>query len=85
MFCVSRKGGTGGGGWCHLQGDMHMLAAMLAPWFGPGGPILSRCLTTESADYCMLVDKWVRLRSRILLVMARSGLVFSFRVRAWTR
>ena len=59
--------------------------AVKVPWFGPGGPILSRYLTTESADYCMLVDKWVQLRSRILLVMARSGLMFNFRVRAWTR
>ena len=25
-FCISRKGGTGGGGWGHLQGDLHMLA-----------------------------------------------------------
>ena len=28
-FCVSRKGGTGGGGWSHPQGDMHMVAAGL--------------------------------------------------------
>ena len=28
-FCVSRKGGTGGGGWDHPQGDMHMVAARL--------------------------------------------------------
>ena len=28
-FCVSRKGGTGGGGWGHPQGDMHMVAARL--------------------------------------------------------
>ena len=28
-FCVSRKGGTGGGGWGHLQRDMHMVAARL--------------------------------------------------------
>ena len=27
-FCVSRKGGTGGGGWVHLQGDMHMVAVV---------------------------------------------------------
>ena len=27
QFCVSRKGGTGGGGWCHPQGDMHMVVA----------------------------------------------------------
>jgi len=28
-FCVSRKDGTGGGGWGHPQGDMHMVAARL--------------------------------------------------------
>ena len=27
-FCVSRKGGTGGGGWGHPQGDLHMLAVV---------------------------------------------------------
>ena len=26
---MSRKGGTGGGGWGHPQGDMHMVAARL--------------------------------------------------------
>ena len=28
-FCISRKGGTGGGGWGHPQDDMHMAAARL--------------------------------------------------------
>ena len=28
-FSVSRKGGTGGRGWSHPQGDMHMVAARL--------------------------------------------------------
>ena len=28
-FFVSRKGGTGGGGWGHLQGAVHMMAARL--------------------------------------------------------
>ena len=28
-FCVSRKSGTGGGGWDHPQGDMHIVAARL--------------------------------------------------------
>ena len=28
-FCFNGKVGTGGGGWCHLQGDMHMIAARL--------------------------------------------------------
>ena len=27
--CVSRKGGTGGGGWGHPQGDMHLVAVRL--------------------------------------------------------
>ena len=29
---------------------------------------LSGCLTTESADYCILVNEWVWLRSRVCLV-----------------
>ena len=28
-FCVNRKRAMGGGGWGHLQGDMHMVAARL--------------------------------------------------------
>ena len=28
-FCVSRRGGTGGGGWGHLQGAAHVVAARL--------------------------------------------------------
>ena len=28
-FCISRKGGTGGGGWGHLQGAVHKVAARL--------------------------------------------------------
>ena len=28
-FCVSRKGGTGEGGWVHPQGDMQMVTARL--------------------------------------------------------
>ena len=28
MFCTSRKGGRGGGGWGHLQGAVHMAAAI---------------------------------------------------------
>ena len=28
-ICISRKGGTGGGGWSHPQGDMHMVVARL--------------------------------------------------------
>ena len=29
---------------------------------------LSGCRTTESADYCMLVNEWVWLRSRVCLL-----------------
>ena len=35
-FWISRKGGTGGGGWGHLVGDMHMVTASLGSWLGPG-------------------------------------------------
>ena len=28
-FCISRKGGTGGGVWGHPQGDVHVVLAML--------------------------------------------------------
>ena len=41
-FCVRRKGGTGGDGWGHLQGAMHMMAAdVMGPWLALGGPILA--------------------------------------------
>ena len=42
--CISRKGGTEGGGWGHLQGDMHLVLvglAVKAQWLGPGDPILA--------------------------------------------
>ena len=29
---------------------------------------LSGCLTTDSADYCMLVNEWARLMSRVCLL-----------------
>ena len=49
-FCVSRKGGTGGGGCGHPQSDMYMVAASLGCNSGPGGPILAltawTCLET---------------------------------------
>ena len=48
---MSRKGGTGGGGWGHPQGDMYTVAAVKAPWFALGGPILDLagegCLGSE--------------------------------------
>ena len=35
---------------------------------GEAAWVLSGCLTTESADYCMLVKEWVLLRSRDCLL-----------------
>ena len=54
-FCVSRKGGTGDGGWGHPQGEMHMVAAELGcqstmvedlPWLGPYVQILTLAVWT---------------------------------------
>ena len=41
---------------------------------------LSRCLTTENADYFMLVSEWAWLRLLLLfkLIMAKSGVGSSF-------
>ena len=86
---MSRKDGTGGGGWGHLQVTCTwwlLGLAVKAPWLGPGGPscpgymdrlrkryshfvggsflagkiawTLSGCMTTESADHCMLINEW---------------------------
>ena len=60
----------------HLMGGS--FPAVKAAW------ALSRCLTTESADYCMLVNHGVGMvKVMSLLVKAASGLGFSFGVRAW--
>ena len=43
-FCISRKGGTGGGGWGLPQGAVHMAVTRLGckrSWLVPGGPILT--------------------------------------------
>ena len=41
-FCVSRKGGTGGGRWGHPQGARHMVAAdVTGPLLALGGLILA--------------------------------------------
>ena len=45
---------------------------------------LSGYLPTKNADYCILVNEWAWLRSQSWLIKARSGLGFSFGVRAWT-
>ena len=94
-----RKGGTGGGGWDHLQGDIHMVAAKLGcqsamvstGWAnscpacmdrlrkcyshllggssaGKAAWALSKCITIENADHCMLVNEWEWLRSRVCLL-----------------
>ena len=42
-------------------------------------------MTTESADYCMLVNEWAWSRSRVCLLGLEVDLRrFSFGVRAWT-
>ena len=41
---------------------------------------MQRCMQTESADYCMLVNEWAWSRSRVCLLR----LEVSFGVRAWT-
>ena len=43
---------------------------------------MSRCLTTKSADYCVLVNEWAWFKVMSLLVKSGSGLGFSFGVRA---
>jgi len=43
-FCVSRKGGTGGGGWVHPKDANSMAASGLAfrsDWLALGGPFLA--------------------------------------------
>ena len=39
-------------------------------------------MTTESADYCMLINEWAWFKVMSLLAKARLG--FFFGVRAWT-
>jgi len=92
-FCISRKGGTGGGGWGHPQGAMHVVAARLGferamvgtglahcmdklikhyshlveSWFlaRKTAWAVTGCMTTDSADYCMLVNEWAWSKSRV--------------------
>ena len=69
-----RKGGTGGGGWGHPQGDMHMVAARLGSqramvwtrWVNSRPGCMNRLM--KSAEYCMPVNEWVWLRSRVCLL-----------------
>ena len=99
-FCVSRKIGTGGGGWGHPHIAVHMAAVRLScksnmvgtGWANSPPGYMSRlrkcyshllwgsfqarkaswapsgCLLTKSADYCMLVNEWVWLRSQVCLL-----------------
>ena len=46
--------------YCHLAGSLFL--ARKAAW------ALNGCMTTKSADYCMLVNEWVWLRSRVCLL-----------------
>ena len=39
---------------------------------------LSQYLPTKNADYCMLVNEWAWLSSRVCLIEAESALGFSF-------
>ena len=72
-FCVSRKGGTGGGGGGHPQGAVHMVAARLGfekAMVGTG------CMPTYSADYyykVMLINEWVWPKSRDCLLRPEVG------------
>ena len=106
-FCVSRNGGTGGGGWGQSQGAVHMASARLGckrtmvgtgwanscsdcmSWLrkcyshlsggsflaGKASWVLSRCLPIESADYCMLINDWAWLTSRVCLLRLEVELV----------
>ena len=61
---MSRKGGTGGGGWSHPQGDLLLGLAVKVPWLGPGGPILVLAVWTgleNAVEGSFLADKaaWV--------------------------
>ena len=69
---ASRKGGTGGGGWGHPQGDMHMVAARLG--------CQSAMVGTGWANSCHgCMD---RLRKRYSYLVGSSFLAGNV---AWTR
>ena len=106
-FCVSRKGGTGVGGWGHPQVAVHTVAARLGfekamvgtgratphpdcmgslrkhhshlaeGWFlaRKAAWVLSGCMTTNSADYYMLINEWVWSKSRDCLLRPEVDMV----------
>ena len=70
--------------WTGLENYSHLvegwfLAIRKAAW------ALSRCLATDSADYCMIVNEWVWSKSRDCLLRLQSGHGCSFGVRPWTK
>ena len=44
----------------------HLVGGSFLP--GKAAWALSECMTIESADYCMLVNEWAWLRSRVCLL-----------------
>ena len=65
-FCVSRKVGTGGGGWGHLQGAMHMVAARLGVEKATVGTRratpLPDCMDKLGKHYSQLAEGWFLAR-----------------------
>ena len=58
---ISRKGGTGGDGWCHPHGDMHMVAARLG-CENHVGPSCPDCMDRLRKHYSRLVGGWFLTR-----------------------
>jgi len=56
-FCISRKSGTGGGGWGHLQEAVHMVVLGLAVKGPSGGPPLTLTAWT-GLENTTLVSFW---------------------------
>ena len=72
LGCQSAMVGTGG--WANsCPGCMERLTKRYSHLVGgsflagKAAWVLSGCMTTESADYCMLVNEWAWLRSRVCL------------------
>ena len=81
-LAVKKSHGWDQVGWLHWQAKKTLLLPCRG-WFLVRKTTwaLSGCMTTESADYCVLVNEWwTWLQSRLCW----SGLGFSFGVRAWT-
>ena len=65
-FCVSRKSGTGGGGWGHLQCAVHMVAARLGfekAMVGTGRATpRPDCMDRLRKHYSHLAEGWLLAR-----------------------